>query len=392
MNFDFSEEQTMLRDSVARFVQDDYDFDTRRGIVASEAGMSREIWQTFAELGWLSVPFAEEYGGFGGGPVDLMVMMEEFGKGLIVEPYFATVVMFGGLLNAAGSESQKAQYIPGIIDGSRLGAFAYLERQSRYELADVLTTATTAGDAFVLNGEKVVVSNGMNADTLIVAARTSGEQFDRKGISLFVVDASAAGVERVSYRLMDGQTVANITFKDVSVSADALLGELNGGFAAMDRVVQEGIVALCGEAVGLMGQLNSKTLEYTKTREQFGVVISSFQALQHRMVDTFMSYEQAKSMLYRAVCALENNDDDLRRELHALKVMTHKCGKHIFEEAIQLHGGMGLTDELDIAHYAKRLMMINATFGDRDHHQTQFNALSYGSQASESVANMSDAA
>ncbi|MFT4874790.1 acyl-CoA dehydrogenase family protein, partial [Congregibacter sp.] len=239
MNFDFSEEQTMLRDSVARFVQDDYDFYTRQGIVASEAGMSREIWQTFAELGWLSVPFEEEYGGFGGGPVDLMVMMEEFGKGLIVEPYFATVVMFGGLLSAAGSESQKAQYIPGIIDGSRLGSFAYLERQSRYELADVLTTATASGDSFVLNGEKVVVSNGMNADTFIVAARTAGEQVDRSGISLFLVDAGASGVERVGYRLMDGQTVANITFKDVSVGADALLGELNNGFAVMDGVVQE---------------------------------------------------------------------------------------------------------------------------------------------------------
>ncbi|MFK8043008.1 acyl-CoA dehydrogenase family protein, partial [Congregibacter sp.] len=277
MNFDFSEEQTMLRDSVARFVQDDYDFDTRRGIVATEAGISREVWQTFAELGWLSVPFAEEYGGFGGGPVDLMVMMEEFGKGLVVEPYFATVVLFGGLLNAAGSESQKADLIPGIIDGSRLGAFAYLERQSRYELADVLTTATAADGGYVLNGEKVVVSNGMNADTLVVAARTSGEQFDRHGISLFVVDANAAGVERVSYRLMDGQNVANITFKDVSVSADAVLGEVDGGYAAMDQVVQEGIVALCGEAVGLMGQLNTKTLEYTKTREQFGVAISNFQ-------------------------------------------------------------------------------------------------------------------
>ncbi|WP_439100640.1 acyl-CoA dehydrogenase family protein, partial [Congregibacter sp.] len=380
------------RDSVARFVQDDYDFDTRRGIVASDEGMSREVWQTFAELGWLSVPFAEEYGGFGGGPVDLMVMMEEFGKGLIVEPYFATVVLFGGLLNAAGSESQKGEYIPGIIDGSRLGAFAYLERQSRYELADMLTTATATDGGYTLNGEKVVVSNGMNADTLIVAARTSGEQYDRQGISLFIVDANAAGIERVSYRLMDGQNVANITFKDVSISADALLGELDGGYGAMDQVIQEGIVALCGEAMGLMGQLNNKTLEYTKTREQFGTAISSFQALQHRMVDTFMSYEQAKSMLYRAVCALENGDEDLRRELHALKVMTHKCGKHIFEEAIQLHGGMGLTDELDVAHYAKRLMMINATFGDRDHHQTQFNALSYGSKTAENVASMSDAA
>ncbi|MFT7289459.1 MAG: alkylation response protein AidB-like acyl-CoA dehydrogenase, partial [Halieaceae bacterium] len=225
MNFDFSEEQGMLRDSVARFIQDDYDFDTRRGIVASEEGIGRQQWSTFAELGWLSVPFAEEHGGFGGGPVDLMVMMEEFGKGLVVEPYFATVVLFGGLLRAAANDAQQSRYIPGIIDGSVLGAFAYLERQSRYELADIKTSALASGDGFVLNGEKVVVSNGANADTLIVAARTSGEQFDRAGISLFLVSCDAPGVERVSYKLMDGQKVANIVFADVTLGADALLGE-----------------------------------------------------------------------------------------------------------------------------------------------------------------------
>ncbi|MEE4277529.1 MAG: acyl-CoA dehydrogenase [Halieaceae bacterium] len=392
MNFDFTEEQTMLRDSVARFVQDDYDFDTRRAIVASETGMSRENWQTFAELGWLSVPFDEEHGGFGGGPVDLMVMMEEFGKGLVVEPYFATVVLFGGLVRAAASDEQKGCLIPGIIDGSILGAFAHLERQSRYELSDIRTEAKASGDGFTINGEKVVVFNGANADTLIVAARTAGAPGDRNGISLFIVAADAPGVERVSYRMMDGQHVANFVFKDVQVAAGALLGEAGSGFAVMDRVILEATVALGAEALGLMGKLNAKTLEYTKTREQFGVAIGSFQALQHRMVDTFMSYEQAKSMLYRAVCALENGADDARREVHALKVMMHRCAKHVFEEAIQLHGGMGLTDELDIAHYAKRLMMINATFGDGDYHQAKFNALSYGSGGATSVADMSDAA
>ena len=392
MNFDFSEEQTLLRDSVARFVRDEYDFDTRRGIVAMPEGMSRQHWQTFAELGWLGVPFAEEYGGFGGGPVDLMVMMEELGKGLVLEPYFATVVLYGGLLRAAGSEAQQARYVPGIVDGSALGAFAYLERQSRYELSDVATRATPAGDGFVLNGEKVAVANAANADTFIVSARTSGEQFDTKGISLFVAPADAAGLERVSYRMMDGQLVANVVLKDLRVGADALLGGVDGGYAVIDRVAQEALVALGAEALGLMGQLNAKTLEYSKTREQFGVPIGSFQALQHRMVDTFMAYEQAKSMVYRAVCALENNDPDARRTIHAMKVMIEKCGRHIFEEAIQLHGGMGLTDELDIGHYAKRLMMINATLGDGDYHQARFNALSYGSDASATVTNLSDAA
>ncbi|MEM1187939.1 MAG: acyl-CoA dehydrogenase [Pseudomonadota bacterium] len=392
MNFDFTEEQTMLRDSVARFVQDDYDFDKRRAIVASDEGMSRENWKTFAELGWLSVPFEEEYGGFGGGPVDLMVMMEEFGKGLVVEPYFATVVLFGGLLRAAGSDEQKAALIPGVIDGSVLGAFAYLERQSRYELADVRTHATETEQGYVINGEKVVVGNGANADTLIVAARTSGEAGERGGISLFIVPADANGIERNGYRMMDGQHVANFVFSNVAVESGALLGDAGAAFPIMDRVILESTVALCAEALGLMGQLNSKTLEYTKTREQFGVAIGSFQALQHRMVDTFMAYEQAKSMLYRAVCALENDAEDARREIHALKVVFHRCAKLIFEEAIQLHGGMGITDELDIAHYAKRLMMINTTFGDGDYHQAKFNALSYGSGGDASIASMSDAA
>ena len=392
MNFDFSEEQTMLRDSVARFVQDDYDFDTRRAIVASEEGFSRDNWRTFAELGWLSVPFDEAHGGFGGGPVDLMVMMEELGKGLVVEPYFATVVLFGGLLRAAGNDAQRDRFIPNIIDGSTLGAFAYLERQSRYELPDIRTRAVASAGGYVLNGEKVVVSNGANADVLIVAARTSGEQHDRHGITLFIVPADADGVERVSYRMMDGQKVANIVLRDVAVESGAILGELHGAYATMDRVIMEATVALGAEALGLMGKLNAKTLEYAKTRTQFGVAIGSFQALQHRMVDTFMSYEQAKSMLYRAVCAIDNGDENVRREVHALKVMMHKCGKHIFEEAIQLHGGMGLTDELDVAHYAKRLMMINATFGDGDFHQAKFNALSYGSRHDGRVASMSDAA
>ncbi|TCO71077.1 acyl-CoA dehydrogenase family protein [Chromatocurvus halotolerans] len=377
MNFDFSEEQVMLRDSVARFIQDDYSFDARRKIAASDTGMSAEHWQTFAELGWLSVPFAEEHGGFGGGPVDVMVMMEEFGKGMVLEPYFATVILFGGLLQRAGSTEQQATYIPRIVEGNCLGAFAFTERQSRYELADVKTTATPDGDGFVLNGEKVVVYNGANADTLIVAARTGGEQCDEDGISLFILDAGAAGIDRMSYALMDGQRAANLVFKDVRLPADALLGEKDKAYPVMSWVVLEACVALAAEGLGIMGQLNTKTLEYTKQREQFGVPIGSFQALQHRMVDTFMSYEQTKSLLYRAVCTLEKEDEDPARDIHALKVMLDRAGRHVHSEAIQLHGGMGLTDEMDIAHYAKRLMMINATFGDGDHHQAQFNALSF---------------
>ena len=388
MNFDFTEEQVMLRDSVARFVQDDYDFDSRRAIADSDEGMSKAHWQTFAELGWLSVPFAEEHGGFGGSASDVMVMMEEFGKGLVVEPYLATVVLFGGLLQRGGSDDLKNAHIPSIIDGSRQGAFAYLERQSRFELADVKTTATAQGDSFKLNGEKVVVLNGVNADQLIVSARTSGGQFDEQGISLFMVAADAQGVDKTSYRLMDGQLVANITFSDVEVSADSLLGAKNQGLELMNAVVQDAIIALGAEALGAMAQLNAKTLEYTKTREQFGVAIGSFQVLQHRMVETFMSYEQTKSMLYRAVCALPGGGDEAKVAIHALKVMIDRAGRNVYEEAIQLHGGMGLTDELDIGHYAKRLMMINTTFGNGDYHQAQFNTLRY-SQKSEEISQQS---
>ena len=377
MNFDFTEEQGMLRDSVARFVQDDYDFDTRRAIANSDDGMSRENWQTFAELGWLSVPFAEELGGFGGSAVDVMVMMEELGKGLVVEPYLATVLMFGGLLQKGGTDSQKEELIPQIIDGSLLGAFAYLERQGRYELSDVKTTASADGDSYTINGEKVVVMNGANANQVIVSARTSGGQTDADGISLFLVPADAA--EKITYRLMDGQLVANLTFNNVSVPAASLVGELDKGLPLIEELSRELIIALGAEALGIMHQLNSKTLEYTKTREQFGVAIGSFQALQHRMVDTFMSLEQTKSMVYRAVCALKEGSDDTDESIHALKVMIDKAGKHIYGEAIQLHGGMGITDELDIGHYAKRLMMINATLGDGDYHQSRFNQLRYAS-------------
>jgi alkylation response protein AidB-like acyl-CoA dehydrogenase len=377
MNFEFTEEQIMLRDSVARYVKDDYSFDGRQAIAASEEGMSRDAWNTFAELGWLSIPFAEEHGGFGGGAVDVMLVMEELGKGLVLEPYLATVLLFGGLLQKGGNAELQGEHIPKIIEGSCLGAFAYLERQSRYEMADVKTTATTESDGYVLNGEKVVVLNGQNACHVIVSARTSGEQCDESGISLFLLPMDSAGLEKVSYRMMDGQLVANLSLKNVAVPAGNLVGELNQGFELMQDVVVEANMALAAEALGIMEQLNSKTLEYTKTRKQFGVAIGSFQALQHRMVDTFMAYEQTKSLLYRAVCALTDEKEDAATAVHALKVMVDRSGRLIFGEAIQLHGGMGLTDELDIGHFAKRLMMISTTFGNGDYHQAQFNALRY---------------
>ncbi len=377
MNFEFSEEQGMLRDSVARFIQDNYDFDTRRVIAESANAMNSNYWQQFAELGWLSVPFAESFGGFGGNAVDIMLVMEEFGKGLVLEPYLPTVVLFGGLLQKCGNAVLQEQWIPAIIDGSCQGTLAVTERQSRYEFTDIATTATADGDAFVLNGEKVVVLNGYNADQLIVAARTAGEQSETHGISLFLLAADSAGVERLGYRMMDGQLVANIVFNNVSVPASQLLGDLHGGYELLKSALLDAKLALSAEAVGIMETLNARTLEYTKTRKQFGVPIGSFQALQHRMVDTFMACEQTRSLLYRAVCAVTDQKEDAEAEVHALAVMVARAGKLIGGEATQLHGGMGLTDELDVTHYAKRLMMINATFGNGDYHQAKFNALRY---------------
>ena len=375
MNFNFSEEQQMLKDSVARFVQDQYDFETRRKLANSEIGFSKENWQQFAELGWLSIPFAEKHGGFGGGVVDSMVVMEEIGKGLVVEPYVATVLMFGGLLNKSGNAALQDEYIGKIIGGEILGAFAYLERQSRFELADVKTTAEANGDNYILNGEKTVVANGSNADFVIVSARTSGGQSDENGISLFLVDANAEGIEKTSYRLMDGQLVANISLNNVSVASSQLVGSLDEGYDLMSQVVSEVMVALCAEALGIMEKLNATTVEYAKTREQFGVAIGSFQALQHRMVDMFMACEQTKSLLYRAVCSLEDENataEETQKNILALKVMVGRAGKLIGSESIQLHGGMGITDELDVGHYVKRLMMINTSFGDADYQQQKF--------------------
>jgi len=372
MNFDYTEEQQMVRDSIARFVQDDYDWDTRRAIVDGDEGMSRDNWNTFAELGWLSISFSEADGGFGGNIVDLSVVMEEMGKGLVVEPFFPTVVLFGGLVSRAGDEAQRGAVLENLISGQTLGAFAYVERQSRFEISDCKTTATASDGGFTLNGEKVVVFNGEHASQLVVLARTSGEQFDRDGLSLFLVDANAAGVSKVAYPMMDAQRVANITFDNVQLSADALLGTEGGAMDVVDQVVREALIALAAEAVGIMGTLNAKTLEYTKTREQFGTAIGSFQALQHRMVDTMMAYEQAKSLLFKALCEYKIEPESADTTIHALKVLIDRNSKLIYGEAIQLHGGMGITDELDIGHYAKRLMMINATFGDGTFHRSEF--------------------
>ena len=380
MNFDFTEEQTMIKDSVSRFVRDEYDFDTRTKIVGSEEGISREFWSMFAELGWLSVPFAEEYGGFGGTVEDIAAVMEELGKGIVVEPYASTVVVFGGLMAASDNAALKSAVIPSIIDGSCMGSLASTEAQSRYEMADVATGATARDGGYKISGEKTVVANGGTANKFIVTARTSGEQFDRDGVSLFLVDADAPGVEVKSYKMMDGQSAATVTFKDVVVAESQLLNAAGEGMDLIDQVMPQILMGLSAEALGIMATLNTTTVEYTKVRQQFDTPISSFQVLQHRMVDTFMACEQTKSMLYRGLCqASEDDSAALLKTVHALKATVARYGRLVGEEAIQIHGGIGMTDELNIGHYVKRLMMINVSFGDGDYHQKKFNQLSYSS-------------
>ncbi|MGY8849519.1 MAG: acyl-CoA dehydrogenase family protein [Pseudomonadales bacterium] len=378
MNFDFTEEQTMIKDSVSRFVRDEYDFDTRRSIIDSEEGISRKFWTMFAELGWLSVPFAEEYGGFGGSVEDIAAVMEELGKGIVVEPYASTVVVFGGLLSASDNSALKEEVIPTVIDGSCMGSFACVEAQSRYELSDVATTAVAADGGYTINGEKTVVANGGTANKFVVSARTSGGQFDRDGVSLFLVDATTAGVDVKSYKMMDGLSAATVTFKDVVVTESQLLNAAGEGMALIDQVMPQILMALSAEALGIMATLNTLTVEYTKVRQQFDTPISSFQALQHRMVDTFMACEQTKSMLYRGLCqAGEDDREALSKSVHALKATVARYGRLVGEEAIQIHGGIGMTDELNVGHYVKRLMMINVSFGDGDFHQKKFNQLAY---------------
>ncbi|MEL6446943.1 MAG: acyl-CoA dehydrogenase family protein [Pseudomonadota bacterium] len=371
MDFSINEDQSMLQDSVARFIQDEYDFDSRQEAAATDTGFSADRWREFAELGWTAVPFSEEDGGLDGGAVELMLLMEQFGRGLVVEPYLPCIIMAGGVLKRLATQDQKAAWLADIIGGEKLAALAYAEPQARYDLNDVAVTASADGDGYVLNGHKTVVLNGGSAETLIVSARTSGERQDADGISLFVVDASSAGIKRKAYPTVDARQAAEIHLEQVRVGADQLLGAAGEGFATLKAVIDDATIAVCAEAVGIMQVLNYKTLEYSKQRVQFGVPIASFQALQHRMVEMFMIYEQTRSLLLHAVMT-EEADAGAEAALHALKIQIGTEGRKLGEEAVQLHGGMGVTWELDVAHYFKRLTMIDTLFGNADHHIEQY--------------------
>ena len=374
MDFSFTEEQTLLRNMVQSFVQDNYDFDARMKIVRSEEGMSREIWQQFAELGLLAAPFSEELGGLDGGPIETMVIMEELGRGLVVEPYLPTVVLCGGILNRQGSKDQQAAHLPSLIAGESIWSLAFSEPQSRFNLADIVTSAKADGEGYVLNGAKAVVLGGPWADKLIVSARVSGGQRDRDGVSLFIVDKSADGVSTQDYPTVDGGRASEITFENVAIGADALIGEAGNGLDALEEAIDFGIGALSAEAIGHMKQLNDATVEYCKTRKQFGVAIGSFQVLQHRMVDMFMEYEQSVSMTYMVNMKLSEDASARAKAASGAKVQIGKSGRFVGQQAVQLHGGMGMTEELNVGHYFKRLTMIDTQFGNVDHHLKRFAA------------------
>lgn len=373
MDFSLSEEQQLLKDSLDRFVREAYEFETRRKLIATDEGFSRDNWKQMAELGWLAVALPEEFGGIGGGPVETMLIMEAIGQGLIVEPYFPTVVLGGNLLLHGGTEEQKREYLPKLAEGGLMMSFGYAERQSRYDLFDVAFEAKKDGDGYVLSGHKGVVFNAATADKIIVSARTAGGQRDHKGITLFMVDASADGLSRRDYPTVDGLRASELHFDNVKVGADAVIGEVDNALPLIETVADHAIAALTAEGVGCMSVLVDTTNEYLKTRKQFGVPLSKFQVLQHRMVDCFMETEQARSMAYMVTLKLEGTTEAERRKAAAgAKVQIGKGGRFVGQQSVQLHGGMGMTDELSVGHYFKRLTMINTIFGDHDYHLKRF--------------------
>ncbi|MES1926991.1 acyl-CoA dehydrogenase [Salinisphaera sp. T31B1] len=371
MDFSYSDEQRMLKDMVDRVVADQYDFESRNAIVNSEAGFSADVWNQFAELGLLAVPFSEAAGGFDGGGAELMVVAEGFGRGLVVEPYLSSVVLAGTFIDAIAADERAAELIEPIVSGQTRYTLACYEAAGRYDPYWVETTAQATDGGFTLNGTKAVVLNGDSADQLIVIARTAGETDSPDGLSAFVVDANADGVTRRGYPTIDGHRAADITLVDVTVSAEALLGEPGQAASALEYAIDRGIVALCSEAAGAMEVACDLTLQYLKDRKQFGVPIGSFQALQHRMVDMRMALEKVRSLTLWAACSLESPEAERRQRLSAAKAMVGKAGRKVAEEAIQLFGGMGMMEESAISHYAKRIVMIDHYLGDREYHMAK---------------------
>jgi pimeloyl-CoA dehydrogenase small subunit len=375
MDFSYTEEQTLLRNSVSKYLADKYTFDSWRKFTRGDVGRDPAHWAQFAELGLLAAPLPEAHGGLGGGAVDASVVMEEFGKALVVEPYIPTVVIGGGFLKHGGNDAQKDEWLNKISTGDSIIAFAYAEPKGRYNLADLTTTAKKQGGGYLLNGQKAVVIAAPWADQLIVTARTAGGQRDSKGVSVFLVDKKAKGVATRDYPTVDGLRASEITFENVEVPAANLIGQLDNGLPLIERVVDEAIAATCAEATGCMKVLVDTTVAYSKQRKQFGVPIGKFQALQHRMVDMFVNYEQSVSITLMVTLKLDAPDAERAKAASAAKVTIGKAGRYVGQQAVQIHGGMGMTDELNVGHYFKRLTMIDALYGSTDHHLKRYAAL-----------------
>ncbi|MFM0199889.1 acyl-CoA dehydrogenase [Paraburkholderia fungorum] len=376
MNFQHTEDRRMLADTLNRFVAEQYGFETRDRIAGSAEGFSAALWNRFAELGIIGALFDEAEGGFGGSGFDIAVVFESLGRGLVVEPFLDTLIV-GQAIARDGSEAQRAT-LAEVIEGSRLVALAHGEPDGHYELARVTTHAERSGDAWKLNGAKAVVQQGENASLFLVSARTEGADDAEAGITLFLVPREAAGVSVRGYRKIDGGRAAELSFDNVTLTDDALLGASGDGFATLEYAISCGVLALCSEAVGAMDVTKDYTLEYLRTRKQFGVPIGSFQALQHRMADLLLEIEQARSAVINAAAALGAERTVRERAVSAAKYSIGRIGAMVAEECIQLHGGIGMTWELPLAHYAKRLVMIDHQLGDEDHHLERYIALGRG--------------
>ena len=372
MNFDLSSEQQMLKDSVDRFVEEHYSLEQRQTYTRLKGGFERQHWQTMAELGWLGLPFNEADGGYGGTEIDIMLIMESFGRGLVVEPYLASIVLAGGLIARDATDTLKDQLLPEIIAGNKLATLAFAEQQSRFDLDNITTLASLNDGEFTVNGQKSMVINGGTADHLITSVRTQTDSEGAAGISLLVIDPLSDGVTVTPFPTVDGLQAAEVKFQNVQVPAQALVGDLHHGFARLQSAVMHGTIAICAEAVGAMEMLYKDTTTYIQEREQFDHPLASFQVLRHRMVDMFMEYEQAKSLLFRATLEVQQQGLDAQRTVHALKHFIGKTGITIGEHAVQSHGGMGMTEELRIGHYFKRLLVIDTLFGNTDYHLEQF--------------------
>ena len=369
MDFELSDEQRLLRDSVDRLLADHYGFAQRRGYLAEPEGWSTALWSRYAEQGLLGLPFAEEYGGFGGGPIEIMLVMEAFGRVLVLEPYLATVVLGGTALRLAGSDPQQSAILPQVADGRMTLAFAHGERQARYDLTDVLTTAKPSARGWILDGAKSVVAHGDGADRLIVSARVAGERDDPEGIGLFLVDARANGVARRAYPMRDGTRAADISLSGVEVARDGVLAEPGKAFPVIERVVEAGIAATSAEAVGAMEAMHVMTLEYLKTRQQFGKPIGQNQVLQHRSAEMLIALEHGRSMAMLAAMTVDEPDPEERaHNISMAKVGVGQASRFVAQNAVQLHGGIGMTEEYAVGHYFRRCMVIEHMFGDPAHH------------------------